>query len=66
VKSARDVNGAMPNSEYKSTRKVFLGGEQDKLIADFLVTAGDMYQTYGLSPKEARKLAYQCAKKNSK
>ena len=36
------VMGAMPNSGYKSTRKVF-SGEQEKLNADFLMTAGDMY-----------------------
>jgi len=42
VRSAREVNGAMQNSGYKSTRKVF-SGEQEKLIADYFVTAGDMY-----------------------
>src|SRR6218665_933887 len=61
-KSARDVKGAMPNSGYKSTRKDF-SGEHEKLIADFLVTAGDMYKTYGLYPNETRHLAYLCAKK---
>jgi len=60
VKSAREANSAMPNPGYKSTRKVF-SSEQEKLIADYLVMAGDMY--YGLSPKEARQLAYQCATK---
>src|SRR6218665_2320772 len=55
------VQCPIQESGYKSTRKVF-SGEHEKLIADFLVTAGDMYFTHGLSPNEVRQLAYQCAK----
>ena len=52
---AREVNAS---SGYKSNRKLF-SDEQEILIAKYLITAGGMY--YGLSPKDARVLAYQCA-----
>ena len=47
-----------PTSGYKSNRKLF-SDEQEILIAKYLITAGDLY--CGLSPKDARVLAYQCA-----
>src|ERR1043165_8488788 len=60
VKSTREANMAMPNPGYQPNRKIF-SEQQEKLIADYLVMAGNM--CYGLSPKEARHLAYQCATK---
>jgi len=47
---------------YKSSRRVFTD-EQEKALAVYMITASDLY--YGMSPKEARVLAYQCAVKFS-
>jgi transposase len=60
VKSAREASLPMPVSGYKPNRKIFTS-HQEQAIATYLTSASDMY--YGLSPKDARQLAFQCAVK---
>ncbi|XP_065668064.1 uncharacterized protein LOC136088301 [Hydra vulgaris] len=48
----------LPISGYKKSRQVF-NLEQEKAIASCISTASDIY--FGLSPYEARKLAFECA-----
>ncbi|KAJ8348134.1 hypothetical protein SKAU_G00267230 [Synaphobranchus kaupii] len=49
----------LPAVGYNSHRKVF-NAEQERELSDYLTTASTMY--FGLSPREVRKLAFQCAK----
>ena len=58
IRRPKRTSLSRPTSGYKSNRKYFFD-EQEKLISKYLITAGDVY--YGLSPKDARLLAYQCA-----
>ena len=60
VKSAREAELPIPTPGYRSNRRVFTD-EQEKALAAYMITASDLY--YGMSPKEARVLAYQCAVK---
>lgn len=60
VKAARYTNQPMPVAGYKPNRKIFTA-EQEQAIVTYLASASDMF--YGLSPKEARQLAFQCAVK---
>ncbi|XP_065671971.1 uncharacterized protein LOC136089810 [Hydra vulgaris] len=48
----------LPIPGYKKSRRVF-NLEQEKAIASYISTASNIY--YGLSPYEARKLAFECA-----
>jgi len=60
LKAARAVNQPALRPGYKSNRKVF-SDDEEMAIATYLSTASDLY--YGMSPKDARSLAYQCAVK---
>ena len=60
VKNAQEAECPMPKRGYQSSRRVF-SDEQEDAIASYLSTASDLY--YGVSPKEARVLAFQCAVK---
>ena len=60
VKSAWEAELPILTTGYKSNRRVFTD-EQEKALAAYMITASDLY--YGMSPKEERVLAYQCAVK---
>lgn len=58
VKKAINMGMPLPIPGYKKSRQVF-NLEQEKAIALYISTASDIY--FGLSPYEARKLAFECA-----
>ncbi|XP_065658788.1 uncharacterized protein LOC136083316 [Hydra vulgaris] len=58
VKKAINMGMPLPIPGYKKSCQVF-NLEQEKAIASYISTASDIY--FGLSPYEARKLAFECA-----
>ena len=58
VKQAQVMGSRKLNIGYKPNRQVF-SAEQETVLQDYLVRAANIY--FGLSPRNVRELAYECA-----